>query len=584
MPDVPRPFPVPPEQPSADRLDSWKDIASYLGREVRTVQGWEKTEGLPVHRHQHARQGSVYAFKSELDVWRKRRASTPEAPQLPLEEPVPLPAARSSPTPWIAAASAVLLAAAAFVLWQRHRTPPAAPASVAVLPFADYSPNKDQEYFSDGLTEEIIDALSRVPNLHVVARTSAFQFKGKAADIREIGHKLNVDAVLEGSVRKSGDQVRITAQLNRVTDGFHLWSRTYDRPLRDIFALQQEISQSIANQLGGGRVAHREPTSDMEAYKLYQEGRYFFNQFDLKDSYPKAIERFQKAIDRDPRFALAYSGMADAYAYQAENFVARPLEVMPKAKAAAEKAVTLDPMLGEGHTSLGIVKLDYEWDISGAEREFRRAIELNPGSGYGSHWLGHALEAQFRLNDAIEQFRRSMALDPLSIPIYWDLGGDLMLVKKYDESLALIHKAQELFPNNPIFFADELYYYMELGDVAKARKVRDAWQPPSELINSSQLISADGQLEAMEGNAAAGRRALAKLEEMRKTQFVAEASVLMLCHALSDRACTMTWLQRAYDNRSAAFPYIRVYTPEVIDGIPEAQAMFEKALGPAGKK
>jgi len=595
MPDSPRPFPVPPEQPSPDRLDSWKDIASYLGREVRTVQGWEKTEGLPIHRHQHARQGSVYAFKSELDVWRKRRASVPETPSPVLAEPektVPvvaepevLPARKSSKLPWIGAAAAVvLLIAVGIVFWLRQRNSSSAPASVAVLPFADYSPNKDQEYFSDGLTEEIIDALSRVPNLHVVARTSAFQFKGKAADIREIGRKLNVDSVLEGSVRKSGDEVRITAQLNRVSDGYHLWSRTYDRQMRDIFALQHEISQAIADQLGGGRVSRREPTSDMEAYRLYQEGRHFFNQFDTLTAYPKAIERFQMAVARDPNFALAYSGMADAYAYEAENFSSPPKEVMPKAKAAAEKAVALDPMLGEAHTSLGIVKLDYEWDFQAAEREFRRAMELNPGSGYGVHWLGHALEAQCRVEEAIEQFRKALALDPLSIPIYWDLAGDLVQTKRYDEGIALTKKSRELFPENAILTADEIGIYVQMHDIRTARKLRDAWKPPPELLNSPQLIAADGMLAALEGNLTAGRKALDQVEEMRKTQHVEEAAVLGLCHALSDRACVMTWLQRAYDNRSSSLPYVRVYTPEFIAGIPEAQALIERALGPAGKK
>jgi TolB-like protein len=221
-----------------DRLESWKEIAAYLGREVRTVQLWEKSEGLPVHRQQHAKQGSVYAFKAELDAWRESRKTSPAAER---------PSSRVA----VAALALVVAIAGAIAAWAYWRKPTESISSIVVLPFTDFSPQHDQEYFSDGLTEEIIDALSRVPNLRVVARTSAFAFKGPGHDIREIGKQLSVNAVLEGSVRKDGDKLRITAQLNRVSDGTHLWSRTYDRQLHDVFTIQREISQSIANQLRG---------------------------------------------------------------------------------------------------------------------------------------------------------------------------------------------------------------------------------------------------------------------------------------------------------------------------------------------
>src|SRR5579884_1094808 len=210
-----RPVAVPVPGSDEDRLESWKEIAAYLGREVRTVQGWEKNEGLPIHRHQHARQGSVYAFRSELDVWRQQRKLGPDVgvePEMaPSAEPVSPPA---TPRSWarIVVGAVILLTIAGALFWLGRSGPP---ASLVVLPFVDMSPHHDQEYFSDGLTEEIIDAFSRVPNLRVVARTSAFAFKGRPNDIREIGRQLNVTYVLEGSVRKEGDRLRITAQLNR---------------------------------------------------------------------------------------------------------------------------------------------------------------------------------------------------------------------------------------------------------------------------------------------------------------------------------------------------------------------------------
>ena len=235
-----------------------------------------------------------------MDTWRESRRGIPEIalPETATPEaPIPEPKNRRRSPALIAAICVVAVLGLALLWAYRHaRSAGATPSSVVVLPFLDLSPQKDQEYFSDGLTEELIDALTRVPNLRVVARTSDFAFKGKAIDIRQIGRQLNVSVVLEGSVRKSGDQLRITAQLARVTDGYHLWSHTYDRSLRDIFAVQREIAQSIAGQLRAGEVPHREQPRDLEAYRLYQEGRYFFNKFEPPESNYKAIERDRKSV------------------------------------------------------------------------------------------------------------------------------------------------------------------------------------------------------------------------------------------------------------------------------------------------
>src|SRR5579872_5313018 len=461
---------------ATDRLESWKEIAVYLGREVRTVQGWEKTEGLPIHRHQHSWVGTIFAFKSELDAWREARKTSPEPPQppepIPVEAPPAQPAAAGNKWMWFAAAAGVVIAVA-LIVWfvRRDSTPSETISSVVVLPFIDMSPQKDQEYFSDGLTEEIIDALSRVPNLKVVARTSAFAFKGKNADIRQIAKQLDVTTVLEGSVRKAGDQLRITAQLNRAADGTHLWSRTYDRQLRDIFAVQSEISRAIANQLRAGQApqsaaANPAPGGNMDAYRLYQEGRYFFNQYLPPESNRKAIERYEQAIARDPKFALAYAGIADAYAYLAENFVVAPKEVMPKAKEAAEKAVALNDGLAEGHIALGTFKMDYEWDRAGAQAEFRRALQLNPGSSWAHHWYAHSLEATGKLDEAMKEMRTALALDPLSEAIYWDIGAELFYAGRYDEGIAHLKKGIELFPGQPLLLFMLAWDYYKKGDIA----------------------------------------------------------------------------------------------------------------------
>jgi TolB-like protein/Tfp pilus assembly protein PilF len=532
--------------PADDRLDSWKEIAAYLGREVRTVQLWEKSEGLPIHRQQHARQGSVYAFKSELDAWREARKTAP------VEKFPRRPIALAGST-----AALILIAVGGWLYAREHRAPL---TSVVVLPFVDFSPQHDQEYFSDGLTEEIIDALSRVPNLRVVARTSAFAFKGKPNDVREIGKQLDVSAVLEGSVRKAGDQLRITAQLNRASDGTHLWSRTYDRQMRDIFAVQREISQAIAEQLRAGDIPLHEKTRDVEAWRLYQEGRYFFNQFLPPESNLKAIDRYQQAIQRDPKFALAYAGMADAYAYLAENFVVAPREVMPKAKAAAEKAVELDPNSAEAHTSLGAVKLDYDWDREGAQRELQRAMQLNPGFAWARHWYAHALESQNRMEDALKEMRAALALDPLNIPINWDIGNELICLGRFDEAVRHLRKAYDLFPKVPTIGLVLVAALNRAGDVAGANRIVDEMKKTSPELNQDPSLMAFFALaDVNAGHRSEGRRVLDQMEQIRKKQYVDPFSVLELCAALNDEKNLHLWLKRMEEERSTIYVYLDVF-------------------------
>ena len=534
-----------------DRLDSWKEIAAYLGREVRTVQLWEKNEGLPVHRQQHSKQGSVYAFKSELDAWREARKSAPVE--------------KSERKSLLIAVGFAALIGIAMGSWAYIKKTPE--QSIVVLPFVDFIPQHDQDYFSDGLTEEIIDALSRVQNLRVVARTSAFSFKGHANDVREIGRQVNVNAVLEGSVRKSGDQLRITAQLNRVSDGTHLWSRTYDRQLNDVFAIQREISQAIADQLRAGTVPPREAPRDLQAWRLYKEGSYFFNQFQPPDSNYKAIERYEQAIQRDPTFSAAYSGLADAYAYLAENFVIAPREVMPKAKAAAEKAVALDPNSAEAHTSLAAVMLDYDQDRAGADRELRKAMDLNPGFAWARHWHGHALEAQNRLEDALAEMRSALFLDPLNISINWDIGNELVLLGRYAEAEMHLKKAHEMFPHVGVFGYLRVGAFLIQDDVVSARRVleetkRDA--PDDTKLPLFVAIAAT--VDAREGHVDEARRVAAEMEEARKTRYVEPFGMVQLEATLHDRAGLDLWLKRMQDEKSTLYVYEETFRKQYIEG------------------
>ncbi len=535
-----------------DRLESWKEIAAYLGREVRTVQLWEKSEGLPVHRQQHSKQGSVYAFKSELDAWRNARKSSPVEKSEPRRIFIP-----------VAIGAVLILVAGA--AWFFLRKPAEPLSAIVVLPFVDFSPQHDQEYFSDGLTEEIIDALSRVPNLRVVARTSAFVFKGQNHDIRDIGRQLNVSAVLEGSVRKDGDKLRITAQLNRASDGTHLWSRTYDRQLSDIFAVQREISQAIASQLRAGSVPARNEPHDVEAWRLYQEGKYFFNQFLVPETNYKAIERYQQAIAREPSFALAYAGMADAYAYLAENFVVAPREVMPKAKAAAERAVELDPNSAEAHTSLGAVKLDYDGDIEGAQREVRRALEINPNFGWARHWLAHTLEAQQHFDEAMKEMRAALSLDPLSVPIQWDIGNELLLTGRYADADRQLKQAAELFPNVSTIAYMRMEALVREGKLGEAKQLMESVKKSSpDDMKQPFFIAYEATLEVYSGHPEPGRKALAELEDLRKKIYVEPFSVLELCAALHDEKALELWRGRMREERSTLYAYMPVFEASYI--------------------
>jgi TolB-like protein/Tfp pilus assembly protein PilF/predicted Ser/Thr protein kinase len=387
--------------------------------------------------------------------------------------------------------------------------------SIAVLPFTNLSADPEQEYFCDGMAEEIINALTHLEGLRVVARTSAFAFKGKSGDIREIGRQLDVETVLEGSVRKAGARVRITAQLVSVTDGYHIWSEKFDRELQDIFGIQDEISLAIVDRLkvrllGKERAElTRRHTEDLGAYQLYLKGRYFWNRR-TKAALERALGCFQEAIERDPEYADAYVGLADAYnVLYARGHV--PLqEAYQNATNAVLRALNLNESLAAAHTSLAEVKRVFESDLEGAEREFRHAIELNPGYATAHHWYSMMLVDAGRFEEAVEEGDRALDLDPLSTVIKllvadlrsraWDWAGAeemyghaleidaanenilgaysifLAKVGRMDEAVSLVKRAMELAPANPLV----LGYHMTV--LYHARKFDECIEVGSKLL------------------------------------------------------------------------------------------------------
>jgi len=335
----------------------------------------------------------------------------------------------------------------AWILGARETVAPAGElASIAVLPFADMSQAKDQEYFSDGLTEELLDVLTKISQLRVIGRTSSFQFKGKNEDLRVIAEKLGVDHLLEGSVRKDGSRVRITAQLIRASDGAHLWSETYDRTLDDIFKVQDEIAEAAAQAMSitllAGKV--RAPVSS-EAHNLYLEGKYFRNRR-TKDDYEKAVLSFKNALAIDKGFAPAWAGLAWVYALQAGLGVLPAEAGSKQARDAAQRALGLDPTLVEAHAAMVYILTGYDWDWAGAEAEVQQLLALDAGNADALYSAGILARTLGRFDDAIGFYQQAMSRDPLSITVHNNLGLALYYAGRLPEAEAELRKLLELRP------------------------------------------------------------------------------------------------------------------------------------------
>jgi TolB-like protein/Tfp pilus assembly protein PilF len=324
--------------------------------------------------------------------------------------------------------------------------------SIAVLPFLSLSTDPENEIFADGMCEEIISSLAQLKNLHVTARTSSFAFKGKHVDLRMIGEQLNVRTVLEGSVRKSGNRLRITAQLVNAADGYHLWSETYDREMKDVFAIQEGIAKSIAQRLEVTLDSEQQPlfragTDNLEAFKFYTQGRSLFFQRGMR--LVPSVEYFKQAVTLDPKYALAWSGLADAYNMVAFYGLARPETCLPPAKEAAQRAIALDPLLAEAHTSLATSHLLYDWDRSSAEREFIRSLELQPRNSLARIWYGlfYLQWMAGRFEEGLAQANHAVQIDPLSAYAR-AMQSFTYLPVDVDRSLATALETLQIDPNH----------------------------------------------------------------------------------------------------------------------------------------
>ena len=425
--------------------------------------------------------------------------------------------------------------------------------SVVVLPFVNASGDPNEEYFSDGITESLINSLSQLPHLAVKSRDSAFMYKGKDADARTVGRELGVRAVFKGRVMQRGDTLSISAELIDTQNDNHLWGQQYTRKATDVFALQDEITKEMTTALRMRLTGDDEKrmaksyTANPEAYQDYLKGSYWWNKR-TEEGLNKGIEYFQQAIAKDPTYALAYSGLADCYNLLAwRGFVPRE-ETYPRVKEAAQKALEIDDKLAEAHASLGWIKTYYDWDWSGAEREFQRAIQLNPSYATAHQWYGNELEYMGRREESIAEHKRALELDPVSLPANRTLGDAFYLARQYDQAIKQFRKTLELDPNFVLVHSSLGYVYLQ-----ESMYNEGIAEFEMELVISpgnSEVLSGLGYAYAVAGRRADAQKVLDKLNEISKQKHVSAGPVAQIYVALGEKDTAFEWLKKGSEDRS----------------------------------
>ena len=473
----------------------------------------------------------------------------------------------------------ILLASAAYFFARNRTSSTPTTASIAVLPFVNLGDEKN-EFFSDGLTDELIDSFGRIPGLHVVGRASVFQFKGKAIDLREIGRKLNVRTVLEGSVRESGGLLRITVELDDTSNGYRLWSHSYDGQLKDILVVQRQISASIANALGGtlrgseafltnGSRFDQAASVNSSAYENYLKGRYFWYK-STAANLNIALQYFQRSIDEDPSYALPYVGLASCYGALPFHGVSTVLQMAPKIRALATKALELDSSLGEAHFELAQASAA-EYDLTTAFAEFRKGLELSPGSALGHRWYGIFLGHVGQLEASLNEARQALELDPVSLYESTAVGTALYHLRRYDEAIDQFEKTLALEPNFGLAHLGLGQTYLQKGMFSKGL---------AEIILGRQLLEGDlmttsklGYAYALAGQTALAHETLDRFLEQSKLGPFRPAAIADVYVGLGDKDHAFLWLNKALD--AGDFPPLKA--EPMYDSL-RSDPRFEKLL------
>jgi TolB-like protein/Flp pilus assembly protein TadD len=431
--------------------------------------------------------------------------------------------------------------------------------SLAVLPFANGGNDPNAEYLSDGITESIINTLSRLPQLKVMARSTVFRYKGREVDAQQVGVEMGVRAVLLGRVLQLGDDLVIKAELVDVAEGTHLWGEQYRRKPSDIFEVQEEIAHEISRnlqiKLSGAEkmMLAKRYTDNAEAYKLYLKGRYCLSKM-TKESLNSGIKFFNEAVEIDPSYALAHAGLADAY-YRLSGAYLPPKEAMPQAKAEAIKALKIDETLSEAHASLAVIKAFYDWEWAEAEKEYKLAIEYNPGYASAHHWYGWYLALMGRLDQAIAEIKQAYELDPGSLEINTDLGLSFFLARQYDQAIEQFRKSIEIdqsFINGHFFLG---WAYEQKGDTERAIA---EFQKVLQLDDAPFILAALGHVYAASGQREEAERVLDELKRRQKLSHVSLYDFTIIYTALSEKERAFECLEKAFENRSEALVWLKV--------------------------
>ena len=485
------------------------------------------------------------------DVASRSRPATPDVVGVATSSSTPV---RGFLLKLIGGGLAVVLVIA--LCWSLFIRVPASPKihSLAVLPLDNLSGDASQEYFADGMTEELIAHLAQIRSLRVISRTSVMTYKSVRKPLPQIARELNVDAVVEGSVLRSGDRVRITAQLIRVPGEMHVWAQSYNENVRDTLALQSRVTRDIAEQI---QVALKEQATvvpeksapvNQEAYEDYLKGRYFWNKRS-GDGLRKSIEYFNRAIEKDPNYARAYAGLADAYALSGdwEYGILPPEDAFSKAKTAAEKALALDNSLSEAHTSLGFALELYAWDWDAAEKEYQRALSLNPSYATAHHWYAWHLIMMQRIDEGLLELRKAESLDPLSLIIGADLADALCIAHLYDASLQQSQKMLDLDPTFAVahYQRGQAFEQKQMHEQAIAE-----FRKAIELSGHSAVFDSNlAYAYAISGHEEEARKIATELETHRDQYPSAEANIALIYMGLRDPDKAILWLNKAYDAR-----------------------------------
>jgi serine/threonine-protein kinase len=434
--------------------------------------------------------------------------------------------------------------------------------SLAILPLINEGGDPDTEYLSDGITESIINSLSQLPKLRVMARSTVFRYKGRDVDPKRVGEELGVRATFTGRVLQRSDVLIIKAELVDASDGTHLWGEQYNRPLSDIFSIEEEISKEISDKLrlklSGAQKKQltKRYTENTRAYQHYLKGRFYWNKR-TAEGLTKGIEYFKQAIEIDPGYALAFAGLADSYNILASYSALAPREAFPRAKNAATRALELDDKLAEAHTSMAFVKFGYDWDWPGAEREFKQAIQLNPGYSYSHNFYAVLLAALGRFEEAFSQTKYAYELDPLSLPINTNLGWLLYLGRRYEDAILQYQKTIDLDDGFALAHRRLAQTYQQVQRYSDAAaEFRKAWALSGD--DDVELLTARGHFYATVGDIAKVQEILKQLEEFAKSRYVPSYLIARIYLGLGERDRAFELLEKALDERYGYLAYLNV--------------------------